>query len=124
MKTLKSMVTGMVKGILPFYFLTLLPFNATAQNIQVHYDFGRNIYTGEEAGRQKVTITLEQVKADNGERFTIKQMERTKKGLEARLEKLQADYKKDDVVTFEQLGVDRLYVDESHAYKNCAKRCA
>ena len=57
-------------------------------------------------------------KADRGERYTIKQMEKTKKSLNARLEKLNDDSRKDDVVTFEQLGVDRLFVDESHNYKN------
>ena len=53
-----------------------------------------------------------------GEQFTIKQMERTRKQLEGRLRKLQAEERKDDVVTFEELGVDRLFVDEAHAYKN------
>ena len=53
-----------------------------------------------------------------GEQFSIKQMERTKKQLEGRLRKLQAEDRKDDVVTFEELGVDRLFVDEAHAYKN------
>lgn len=61
---------------------------------------------------------IEEVKASGGERFTVKQLERTKKGLEQRLEKLQSQERKDDVVTFEQLGVDRLYVDEAHNYKN------
>src|SRR5699024_11095423 len=61
---------------------------------------------------------IEEVKASGGERFTVKQLERTKKGLEERLDKLQAQERKDDVVTFEQLGVDRLYVDEAHNYKN------
>ncbi|HCR82572.1 MAG TPA: helicase, partial [Lachnospiraceae bacterium] len=61
---------------------------------------------------------IEEVKASGGERFTVKQLERTKKGLEQRLEKLQSQERKDDVVTFEQLGVDRLYVDEGHNYKN------
>ena len=54
---------------------------------------------------------------ENGERFTIKRMEATRKSLEARMEKLKADEKKDDVVTFEELGVDRLFVDEAHAFK-------
>ena len=58
------------------------------------------------------------VEASGGERFTVKQLERTRKSLEARLEKLQAEDRKDDVVTFEQLGVDRLFVDEAHNYKN------
>ncbi|WP_353095689.1 SNF2-related protein [Tissierella praeacuta] len=61
---------------------------------------------------------IEEVKASGGERFTVKQLERTKKGLEQRLDKLQSQERKDDVVTFEQLGVDRLYVDEAHNYKN------
>ena len=61
---------------------------------------------------------IREVKATNGERFTIKQMEKTRKSLEARLEKLQANSRKDDVITFEQLGVDRLFVDEADSYKN------
>lgn len=61
---------------------------------------------------------IEEVKASGGERFTVKQLERTKKGLEERLSKLEAQERKDDVLTFEQLGVDRLYVDEAHNYKN------
>ena len=61
---------------------------------------------------------ISEAKANNGERFTIKQMERSRKQLEARLEKLRAEHKKDDVITFEELGVDRLYVDEAHAFKN------
>ena len=67
---------------------------------------------------------IEELKRNHGEQFTIKQLERTRKQLESRLEKLTAAERKDDVVTFEQLGVDRLYVDEAHLYKNCAKRCA
>ena len=66
---------------------------------------------------------IAEVQASGGERFTVKQLERTRKSLEARLEKLQAEGRKDDVVTFEQLGVDRLFVDEAHNYKNRAKRC-
>lgn len=62
---------------------------------------------------------IEELKSANAERFTIKQAERTKKMLEARLKKLNDSERKDDVVTFEQLGVDRLYVDEAHNYKNC-----
>lgn len=77
-----------------------------------------------EAEIEDVTAGIAEVKSSKGERFTIKQLEKTKKGLETRLEKLQADHKKDDVVTFEQLGVDRMFVDESHNYKNRAKRCA
>ena len=61
---------------------------------------------------------LEELKASRAERFTIKSLERTKKGLETRLSKLQDNTRKDDVITFEQLGVDRLYVDEAHSFKN------
>ena len=70
-----------------------------------------------------ITEGLRELKESNAERFSIKQLEKTKKSLEARLEKLQAEDKKDDVVTFEQLGVDKLFVDEADNYKNCAKRC-
>ena len=66
----------------------------------------------------EITEGISEVKYSGGERFTVKQLERTKKSLEARLEKLQAEGRKDDVVTFEQLGVDRLFVDEAHNYKN------
>ena len=66
----------------------------------------------------EITEGIAEVQASGGERFTVKQLERTRKSLEARLEKLQADGRKDDVVTFEQLGVDRLFVDEAHNYKN------
>ena len=66
----------------------------------------------------EITDGIAEVQASGGERFTVKQLERTRKSLEARLEKLQAEDRKDDVVTFEQLGVDRLFVDEAHSYKN------
>ncbi|MGN9097597.1 LPD11 domain-containing protein [Flintibacter porci] len=66
----------------------------------------------------EITAGIDEVERSHGERFTVKQLERTKKSLEARLEKLQAEGRKDDVVTFEQLGVDRLFVDEAHNYKN------
>lgn len=62
--------------------------------------------------------TIAELKYSKGETFTIKQMEKTRKTLQTRLDKLMAEEKKDDVVTFEQLGVDRLFVDESHAFKN------
>ena len=65
----------------------------------------------------EITEGIRELKSYNGERFSIKAMERTKKGLEAKLKKL-LDSPKDDVVTFEELGVDRLFVDESHAFKN------
>ena len=67
---------------------------------------------------------IAELKASRAERFTIKELERTKKNLEAKLQKLHDAARKDDVVTFEQLGVDRLYVDEAHSFKNRAKRCA
>ena len=66
----------------------------------------------------EITEGIAEVQASGGERFTVKQLERTRKSLEARLEKLQVESRKDDVVTFEQLGVDRLFVDEAHNYKN------
>ena len=61
---------------------------------------------------------INELKVHAGEKFSIKQMEKTRKTLETKLEKLRSDERKDDVVTFEQLGVDRLFVDESHAFKN------
>ena len=61
---------------------------------------------------------INELKVHAGENFSIKQMEKTRKTLEAKLDKLRADSRKDDVITFEQLGVDRLFVDESHFYKN------
>ena len=67
---------------------------------------------------------INELKVHAGENFSIKQMEKTRKTLETKLEKLRSDERKDDVITFEQLGVDRLFVDESHSFKNCAKRCA
>ena len=73
---------------------------------------------------EEITQGIQELKFMRGEQFSIKQMERTRKQLEGRLRKLQAEERKDDVVTFEELGVDRLFVDEAHAYKNRAKRCA
>ena len=67
---------------------------------------------------EEIEDGLEELKASNAERFTIKQLEKTRKSLEARLDKLHNGERKDDVVTFEQLGVDRLFVDEAHSYKN------
>ena len=67
---------------------------------------------------QEIEMAIEAVKAEKGERYTIKQMEKTKKSLNARLSRLNDTSRKDNVVTFEQLGVDRLFVDESHNYKN------
>ncbi|EFM64282.1 putative D-tyrosyl-tRNA(Tyr) deacylase [Peptostreptococcus stomatis DSM 17678] len=61
---------------------------------------------------------IEEYKHDRNQNFTVKQLEKTKKKLEARLEKLNDDFKKDDVITFEELGVDKLFVDEAHGFKN------
>lgn len=76
----------------------------------------------QEAGIQeeidKIMDGISALKAENAEHFTIKQMERMKKSLEARLEKLNNSKRRDSVITFEQLGVDRLFVDESHEFKN------
>lgn len=73
---------------------------------------------------EEILEGIEQAKAQKAERYTVKQMERTRKSLEARLAKLNDQSRKDDTVTFEQLGIDRLFIDESHYFKNCAKRCA
>ena len=61
---------------------------------------------------------ISEYKRDRDQKFTVKQLEKTKKGLEAKLKKLNDDYKKDDVVTFEELGIDKLFVDEAHSFKN------
>ena len=66
----------------------------------------------------EITNALSELKFQRGDSFTIKQMEKTRKSLQARLDKLLGADRKDDVITFEQLGVDRLFVDESHAFKN------
>jgi len=63
---------------------------------------------------------IEEIKNQNGERFTVKELERTRKTLERRLKDLNDDTGKDQVITFEQLGVDMLFVDEAHSFKNCA----
>ena len=67
---------------------------------------------------EEIEMAIEALKAENGERYSIKQMEKTRKSLSARLSRLNDSSRKDNVVTFEQLGVDRLFVDESHNYKN------
>ncbi len=66
----------------------------------------------------EITQGIAEVKSNRGERFTVKQLEKTKKSLQNRLDKLNDQSRKDDVVTFEELGVDRLFVDEAHFYKN------
>lgn len=67
---------------------------------------------------EEILEGIEQAKAQKAERYTVKQMERTRKSLETRLQKLNDQSRKDDVVTFEQLGIDRLFIDESHYFKN------
>ena len=64
------------------------------------------------------------MKKNRGDNFSIKQLERTKKTVKQKLDKLNDQSRKDDVVTFEELGVDRIFIDEAHYYKNRAKRCA
>ena len=80
-------------------------------------------------GRQKAILQqqidevmtgIAQAKRDRAENFTVKQMERTRKQLQVKLEKLNDQSRKDDVVTFEELGVDRIFIDEAHYYKNLA----
>lgn len=73
-----------------------------------------------EQQRSEVLDGIAELKANHGERFSIKQMERTKKSIDAKLAKLNDQSRKDDVVTFEELGIDRLFVDEAHYYKNLA----
>ncbi len=66
----------------------------------------------------EIEVAIQEAAQSRGESFTIKQLEKTRKNLESRLQRLKAEERKDDVVIFEQLGVDRLFVDEAHAYKN------
>ena len=67
---------------------------------------------------EEIMWGIQEAKADKAENFTIKQMEKTRKGLQMKLDKLNDQSRKDDVVTFEELGVDRIFIDESHYYKN------
>mgnify|MGYP003046271341 CR=1 FL=1 len=72
----------------------------------------------------EIMMGISEAKREKAENFTIKQMEKTKKGLQAKIDKLNDQSRKDDVVTFEELGVDCIFIDESHYFKNRAKRCA
>lgn len=72
---------------------------------------------------EEITEGIAELKRNRGENFSVKQLEKSKKSIRQKLDKLNDQTKKDDVVTFEELGVDRLFVDESHYYKNRAKRC-
>ena len=77
-----------------------------------------------EAEIEELTNSIAELKYQRGERVTVKQLEKSKKQLETRLKKLNDQSRKDDVVNFEELGIDRIFVDEAHFYKNRAKRCA
>lgn len=67
----------------------------------------------------QIADAIERVKEQNGENWTVKQMVRFQKNLESRLEKLSAEKKKDDLLTFEELGIDFMFIDEAHMFKNC-----
>ena len=73
---------------------------------------------------EEIMDGIAELKENKGDRFSIKQMERSKKQVQAKLDKLNDQSRKDDVVTFEELGIDKLMIDEAHYYKNRAKRCA
>lgn len=73
---------------------------------------------------QEILAGISEAKRNRGENFTVKQLQKSKKSVELKLKKLNDQSRKDDLVTFEELGIDRLFIDESHFYKNCAKRCA
>ena len=70
--------------------------------------------------RKEILDGIRELKESHGDNFSRKQMERTKKSIEAKLEKLNDQSRKDDVVTFEELGIDRIFIDEAHYYKNLA----
>ena len=72
----------------------------------------------------EIMMGISEAKREKAENFTIKQMMKTQKGLQTKIDKLNDQSRKDDVVTFEELGVDRIFIDESHYFKNRAKRCA
>ena len=72
----------------------------------------------------EITEGISDLKRNRGDKFSVKQLEKTKRSLKLKLDKLNDQSRKDDTVTFEELGIDRLFIDESHYYKNRAKRCA
>jgi len=86
---------------------------------KIPLSFGRQVYYLEQQ-RQEILDGIEEMKRNKGDKFSIKQLERTKKQVEAKLDKLNDQSRKDDVVTFEELGIDRLFIDEAHYYKNLA----
>ncbi|MBR6624375.1 MAG: DEAD/DEAH box helicase family protein [Ruminococcus sp.] len=85
------------------------------EKLPVSYERQRDILTDE---LNEVLTSLDQLKRSKGEQFTIKQLERTRKSIEGKLKKLNDQSRKDNVITFEELGIDRLFVDESHSFKN------
>ena len=90
---------------------------------KIPLSFGRQVYYLEQQ-REEILAGIAEMKDNRGDRFSIKQLERTKKQVEAKLDKLNDQSRKDDIVTFEELGIDRLFIDEAHSFKNRAKRCA
>ena len=86
---------------------------------KIPLSFGRQVYYLEQQ-RNEILAGISELKANKGDRFSVKQLERTKKTIEAKLEKLNDQDRKDDLVTFEELGVDKLFIDEAHYYKNLA----
>ena len=72
---------------------------------------------------QEISYAIDEIKAEKGEQWTIKQMEAQKKKLDEQLKELTEESRKDDLITFEELGIDSVMVDEAHHFKNCAKRC-
>lgn len=86
---------------------------------KIPLSFGRQVYYLEQQ-REEIMDGIIELKANKGERFSIKQLERSKKQIEAKLEKLNDQSRKDDLVTFEELGIDKLFIDEAHYYKNLA----
>ena len=86
---------------------------------KIPLSFGRQVYYLEQQ-REEILSGIAEMKENKGERFSIKQLERAKKQVEAKLDKLNDQSRKDDIVTFEELGIDRLFIDEAHYYKNLA----
>lgn len=72
---------------------------------------------------EDITDGIQRIKYENGERYTIKQLEQAKRQIQTKLDNLNKRDRKDDVVTFEELGVDKIFVDEAHNFKNRARRC-
>ena len=86
---------------------------------KIPLSFGRQCYYLEQQ-RQEILDGIIELKANRGDRFSVKQLEKEKKRIEQKLEKLNDQSRKDDIVTFEELGIDRLFIDEAHYYKNLA----